>query len=87
MNMSRTSSRTSLNQLDKEGSMMKLLSLLKFILSPRKIQSISEKKSGESSETSTWPNDKRWIWMRGVIKYWSSLKEKGITAERFQLES
>lgn len=76
VNMSRTSSRTSLNQLDKEeGSMMKLLSLLKFHTLHKEDPSISGEEIRRKLRNVDLAD------LDEVIKYLSSLKEKGITVQ------
>lgn len=76
VNMSRTSSRTSLNQLDKEeGSMMKLLSLLKFHTFHKEDPSISGEEIRRKLRNVDLAD------LDEVIKYLSSLKEKGITVQ------
>lgn len=76
VNMSRTSSRTSLNHLDKEeGSMMKLLTLLKFHTFHHGGPSISGEEIRRKLRNVDLAD------LDEVIKYLSSLKEKGITVQ------
>lgn len=76
VNMSRTSSRTSLNHLDKEeGSMMKLLTLLKF----HDLHKSEPTISGEEIRKKL--RNVNLAELDEVIKYLSDLKGKGITVK------